>query len=186
MSKNNILSAIFGGILGAVLLFIPAFYQIMIMNLTLQVQKEQIEIMQQSLEKEVHLIMTVVPSYQISVMTLPNGSVEERHTTLTLSKTGNFTFIIYVSNVGTAFSHILYCSISLSCDSTPKYTVAIIPFIETKVLEPYETTTFDYIFSPTRLIPSDVLSTTHFMNLTFTVGSIETTLNKVVFVQFPE
>jgi hypothetical protein len=119
-------------------------------------------------------------------MPLPNGTVEERHFTLTLSRTKNFTFTIYVSNVGTAFSHILYYSIFLSCDSTPTYRATIIPFSETNVLKPYETTSFDYVFNPVCDIPSEVLSTTHYMNLTFTVGSIETTLHKAVFTQFPE
>jgi hypothetical protein len=144
---------------------------------------QEILIMRQSLEKEVYVIMTVTPSYEITLMPQDNGTVEERHSILTLSKTQNRTFTIYVSNVGNAFAHILYYSVFLSCDSTPKYRALEIPFSETMVLKPYESTSFEYIFNPSRSIPSEILLTTHHMNMTFTLGSAEAKIHEVVFTE---
>lgn len=155
--------------------------QISIMNSSLETQRDQIEIMRQSLERKAQLIMTVVPSYTLTVIKHRNGTVEERQSTLTLSRTKNFTFTIYVSNVGDAFAHLLYYSVILTWGS--KHTVTSVYSMETIVLKPNESTTFEYVFEPSN-ISTEILFSSDYFNLTFGLGSAEASIYKVVNAQF--
>jgi hypothetical protein len=128
--------------------------------------------------------MTVIPSCGWIVGGLgPNDTVETKNFTLSLSKTENFTFTLYVSNIGDAFAHILYYAVFFSCDSPRNYTQTTIPFSSTVVLKPHENTRFEYSFDPSS-IPSEVIFSTHCFSLTFIAGSAETTIKEVVAAEF--
>lgn len=130
--------------------------------------------------------MTVVPScIWIVGGEGSNGSVRTTNTTLTISRTENLTLTLYASNVGDAYAHLLYYAVVFDCDSPLNYTLVEIPFSSTIVLKPNEGTTFEYLFSPLH-IPPDVISSTNSFNLTFVLGSVETTIQKVIPAKFED
>lgn len=164
-----LISGIFGSIIGAYIASVPAYQQI-------QAQRDQIKIMRQSLEREVNLIMTVVP-FCAWTQTSNGTTVKIENTTLALSKTKEFYFTIYVSNVGDAFAHLLYYSVTLHFDS--KSPISNFFGTETIVLKPQESMSFEYTFDPSN-IPSEKLSDAQYLTLLFIVGSAETTIQKVI------
>lgn len=181
LTKSPILLALIGSILTSSI----AIWQVSVMNSSLQAQKDQIEIMRQTLERKANLVMTVLPSYALTVTGYPNGTVEIENSTLTLSKTKEFYFTMYISNVGDGFAHLLYYSVILHFDSGTNvtHTITNVYNMETVVLNPHESASFKYTFDPAH-IPSEMLGSALHLNLTFGLGSAETSLYKVIHTQF--
>lgn len=155
-----------------------------------EIAADQVEIMRQSLDRKSNLVMTVVPSYDVRVMMLGDGIVEVQNSTLLLSKTNNHIFMIYASNIGDAYAHILGYSVSITCndvidmDDIPcDYNSIEIPSSETKVLKPNDSISFEYLFTPLTM-PPDILLSANNVSLTFTLFSAETTVFKIVNAQF--
>lgn len=169
--------ALLSGLVGAIIASVPAYWQISLMNSSLETQRDQIEIMQQSLERKVDLIMTVVPSYDFTATRHRNGTVEIGNSTLSISKTQEFYFKMYVSNVGDAFAHLLSYFISINSDSN--YTSDSYYSMETVILKPHESTIFNYTFDPSN-IPPQLLPSTHCLYFTFTIVSVEMSVSKFV------
>jgi len=161
----------------ALALMVP---KILILTDQVEIAADQVEIMRQSLERKVNLVMTVVPSYAVTVYNNPNGTVELRNSTLLLSRTENFTFTLYASNIGDTFAHILFYSVVINCNS---YTQTEIPLRDTIVLKPYDSISFEYLFTPLT-IPTDTLLNVSDLSLTFTLGSAETSVCKIINAQF--
>lgn len=163
-----------------------AFWRIQILTEDVEINRLRLEVAEESLEKKINLVMTVIP-YCVWIVggTYPNGTVKTRASTLALSRTESFSFKIYVSNIGDVFAHLIYYAVFFSCDSPLNYTEIQIPLTETIVLKPYESKIFEYLFEPSRS-PPEVISTAHCFNLTFALGSVETTIQKVVLAQFED
>jgi len=138
------------------------------------------------LERKANLVVTVVPYCVWTIGgTYPNGTVKIQARILTLSRENPRTFEIYVSNIGDAFSHLIYYAVFFSCDSPINYEEIMTASIETIVLKPHESTIFEYSFEPSHIEP-EILSNTLRLNLTFIVGSVETTIQKVVSAEFED
>lgn len=163
-----------------------AYWRIQILTEDVEINRRRLEVVEESLEKRVNLVMTVIP-YCVWIVggTYPNGTVKTRASTLTLSRTENFNFKIYVSNIGETFVHLIYYAVLFSCDSPLNYTEIQIPLTETIVLKPYESKILEYLFEPSGS-PPEVISSTHCFNLTSVLGSVEATIQKVVLAQFED
>jgi len=181
-TKHSMLLVLCSGLIGSLVVacigLIPAHQQ-------LAVLRKDLEVTQQSLEREVDLRMLIVPSYELTVIGHRNGTIETEKSTLRLSKTQQFYFMMYVSNVGDAFAHLLYYSVFLSFDSPANidHTVHNVYYIETVVLKPHEGTSFEYTLDPSR-IPSEMLGSAQHLNLTFNLGFAEASIFEVVFAHF--
>ena len=167
----------------AIITFFSTLRRISILEDQLELATDQVEIMRQSLERKVNLIMTIVPSYDVTVIGASDGTVEVRNSTLLLSRTENFTFTLYASNIGDAFAHILFCSVVINCDLLHPYTSIEIPFTDNIVLKPNDSISFEYLFTPLK-IPTDTLLNASDLILTFTLGSAETSVYKNINAQF--
>lgn len=185
LTVSHVLLALISGIVGSIIAVVPAYWQLSIMNSSLQAQRDQIEIMRQTLEKEAKLVMTVIPSCAITVTGHPNGTVEIENSTLTLSKTKEFYFTMYVSNVGDAFAHLLYYSVILHLDSPTKthHTISSVYSMETVALKPHESTSFQYTFDPLE-IPPEMLGGASHLNFTFMLGAAEMSISTFIHTQF--
>ena len=172
----TILLSISSGVVGSL---IGAYAGYVVASQQLNALREQNEILHQSLKKEVNLVMTVVPSADLTI--IGDGNVTIRNSTLTVSRTQEFPFKIYVSNVGTAFAHLLYYSVIINLDTN--HTITSVYSIDTIVMKPSESTSFDYMFSPSH-IPSEMVINTSYLNLTFIVGSAEMSVYEVINAQF--
>lgn len=171
---SGLVGAIAGAYIGAYVSSIPAYQQ-------LDVQKQQIDIMQKSLERKANLVMIVLPSSNFVMEMQRNGTLKITNASLTLSRTENFTFNIYVSNVGDAFAHLLYYIVSanLDPDTIRAHTSTSYYSLETIVLKPGESTSFDYRFDPSVSSTSNQVC-----DLTFIVGSAETSVTQIVYAHF--
>ena len=171
---SGLVGAIAGAYIGAYVSSIPAYQQ-------LDVQKQQIDIMRKSLERKANLVMTVLPSSDFAMEMQRNGTLEIKNASLTLSRTENFTFSIYVCNVGDAFAHLLYYIVSanLDPDTIRAHTSTSYYSVETIVLKPGESTSVEYRFDPS------ISSTSNqFCDLTFVVGSAETSVAQILHAHF--
>lgn len=150
--------------------------QLNMMNETLSVQHQQIEIMNESLVKRVQLVLEVVPRYDWEVFTSGNGTMRLTNTTLTLSRTENTTFNVYVSNVGNSIAHLLYWTVAIwtphQTQSGPIYD------IQNVVLAPYGLYNMTYTFnSPAFANDNEVV-------LTFALMSTESVVYETVRATF--
>jgi hypothetical protein len=152
--------------------------QLGIMNDSLSYQSEQIRIMNESLMKRVQLDLQVVPRYDWKVFTSGNGSVRLENTTLTISRTENTVFHVYVSNVGNSIAHLLYWTVAIWMPhqtlSGPVYE------IQNVVLAPYDLYNMTYILTPS-MIGND-----NEMVLTFVVMSTESIVYQTVNATFQQ
>jgi hypothetical protein len=144
--------------------------QLQIMNNSLLLQEKQIGIMQQTLQKEVRLILTVVPTYQWVPSVTNNGTVELKNETLTILPYGPTTFTLYVSNVGSAVAHLLFFTVFVSSDAGLLSNGVPTFDIQTVVVKPNEVYSTTYIFNPT-LIPLAANATV--ANFIFAISSSE-------------
>jgi hypothetical protein len=182
----KVLSAFFGAVFSTALVnYVYYRPQIDRLDRSLEAKRDQIEIMRQSLERKANIIMTVIPFCVYELYGEENGTVTRKKKPLTLSRTKNFTFTIYVSNVGNAFAHVLYYSIFLSCDIMPRYLEMSVFNTNMIVLGPHESTSFEYVFNPL-CMATDILLGTHSLNFTFGLGCAETSAYEIVYAQFEE
>jgi hypothetical protein len=151
-------------------------------NPQVQAQKEQIELLKQSLERRPNLILTVTPSCIWKVIEHSDGTVETRNETLRLSRSANQTFRLYASNVGDAFSHILYIATTFHCIN---YTEISIPLSETVILKPQESMSFEYTFDPSHIPTNSIISLAP-IGFVFVLGSVETTIQQTITAIFQD
>jgi hypothetical protein len=170
-------SGLIGAIVGAYVSSIPAYEQIAAL-------RSQTEIMRQSLEKRAKLTMTVIPSRDFQMTMEANGTFKIRNATLTLSKSQNYTFTVYVANTGEAFCHLLYYLViwNFSPNSEKAPTVSSY-YTLTTTLDPSESTSFDYKFHPSE-ISSQMLGPAENCTVTFVLGSAEASVNQTILAHF--
>jgi hypothetical protein len=168
---HDLLITIAGGLLGATIALVPSLWQISVMNASLETQRQQVDIMSQSLVRKSDLVMIIPPDdFGISSY---NGTVQISNLTLTLPKNQNYPFTIYISNVGEGFAHILYYAVFIITDTN--HTSTSFHHMEPIVLKPSESTTINWTF-----IPTTTLLDSNYLNFTFIIGSAETTLNQTI------
>jgi len=177
----NVLLALISGLIGAV---VGAYYSSIPAYQQIEALRSQTEIMRQSLVRKANLIMTVVPSYDFEMIMERNGTFTIRNATLSLSKSQNYTFTIYASNVDDVFCHLLYYLVVLNFDPGSQRAPTVSNYCTlTTVLNPGESTSFDYKFTPSSI--SDLmLGPAKNCTLAFVLAGAEASVNQTIFAHF--
>jgi len=170
----TIATSLFSGAATSLLLFY--FYS----SPRLGMLQQQLEIMEKSLEKNVQIVLTVVPAYDWSVSTSSDGYMKLTNTTLTISRTEPTEFKVYVSNVGAALAHLLYIATTVHGTSGWMFSGSVLD-VQNIVLKPNDAHNVTYVFDPS-IAPNYI----HDVNFTFALMTAETIGYEIVRAEFQD